>query len=135
MLYRAPPGPGGDPGLAARRDLVAVAERKRVGGAALLAAGQPAEALGLFRDAMSLASRALDPRGDPGSEPASLLAAIHGHLVPSGLLAEAEVSALARAGEAARAFAAVTIKPPDSLVAAIAADAGALVTRARVAAR
>ncbi|ABS27491.1 Non-specific serine/threonine protein kinase [Anaeromyxobacter sp. Fw109-5] len=136
VLYRAPPGPGAaDPGLAARRDLVSVAERKRVGGAALLAAGQPAEALGLFRDAMSLASRALDPRGDPGSDPASLLAAIHGHLVPNGLLADAEVSALARAGEAARAFAAVTITPPDSLVAAIAADAGALVARARVATR
>ncbi len=55
-----------------------------------------------------------------------------GHLVPNGLLAEAEVGSLARAGEAARAFAAVTITPPDSLVAVIAADAGALVARARV---
>lgn len=40
-------------------------------------------------------------------------------------------AALARAGEAARAFASVTIAPPDSLIAAIAADAGALVARAK----
>ncbi len=134
VLYRAPPSDASaDPLLRARRDLLAVAERKRAGGGALLAAGQPAEALGLFRDAMALACRALDPRGDPGSEPAALLAAIHGHLVPGGLLPEAEAGALAGAGEAARAFAAVTIAPPDSLVAAIAAGAGALVTRAKVA--
>jgi hypothetical protein len=82
---------------------------------------------------MCLACRALDPRGDPGSQPAALLAAIHGHLVPNGLLAEPEAGALARAGEAARAFAAVTIAPPDALLAAIAADAGALVARARIA--
>jgi hypothetical protein len=62
-----------------------------------------------------------------------LLAAIHGHLLPNGLLAEAEADALARAGEAARAFSAVTIGPPDALVAAVADDAGALVARARVA--
>jgi superfamily II DNA or RNA helicase len=121
-----------DPLRAARRDLVALAERKRAGGGALVAAGQPAEALALFYDAMGLACRALDPRGDPGAEPAALLAAIHGHLVPGGLLPEADAGALARAGEAARAFAVVTIAPPDSLVAAIAADAGAFVARARV---
>ncbi len=133
VLYRAPPSSGpADPVLAARRDLVALAERKRAGGGALVAAGQPGEALGLFRDAVALACRALDPRGDPGAEPAALLAAVHGHLVPGGLLAEAEAAALARAGEAARAFAAVTIPPPDSLVAAIAADAGALIARARI---
>lgn len=133
VVYRAAPSPDRpDPLLAARRDLLALAERKRAGGGALVSAGQPGEALGLFRDAMSLACRALDPRGDPGGELAALLAAIHGHLVPGGLLAEAEAGALARAGEAARAFAAVTMAPPDSLVAAIAADTGALVTRARV---
>jgi superfamily II DNA or RNA helicase len=134
VLYRAPAGadPAG-PLLAARRDLLALAERKRAGGGALLAAGQPAEALGLFRDAMTLACRALDPRGDPGGEPAALLTVVHGQLVPGGLLSEAEAGALARAGEAARAFAAVTIAPPDSLVAAIAADAGALVARVQAA--
>jgi superfamily II DNA or RNA helicase len=132
VLYQAPPSAeAADPALAARRDLVALAERKKVGGGALVAAGQPAEALGLFRDAMSLAFRALDPRGDPGGEPAALLAVVHGHLVPEGLLADAEAGALARAGEAARAFASVTIAPPDSLVATIAADAGALVARAK----
>ena len=132
VLYRAPPdAEAADPMRAARRDLLALAERKRAGGGALLAAGQPAEALGLFRDAMALACRALDPRGDPGPEPAALLAAIHGHLVPAGLLAAEEAGALARAGEAARAFVSVTIAPPDALVAAVAADAGALVSRAR----
>ncbi len=133
VLYRA--SADADPAaplLGARRDLLAVAERKRACGGALLAAGQPAEALGLFRDAMALACRALDPRGDPGAEPAALLDAIHRHLVPDGLLTAGEAGALARAGEAARAFAAVTIAPPDSLAEAIAADAGALVTRARV---
>jgi len=123
---------GADPVLAARRDLLALAERKRAGGGALLTAGQPAEALGLFRDAMVLACRALDPRGDPGPEPAALLAAVHDRLVPGGLLGEAQAGALARAGEAARAFAAVTVAPPEPLVAAVAADAAALVACARM---
>jgi len=132
VLYRAPPGDGpADPLLAARRDLVALAERKRTGGSALLSAGQPAEALRLFHEAMALACRALDPRGDPGAEPAALLAAIHGHLVPSGLLTGEEAGALSRAGEASRAFAAVAIAPPDALVAAIATDVGAFLARAR----
>jgi len=133
VLYRAPAGAGpDDPVLAARRDLLALAERKRAGGGALLTAGQPAEALGLFRDAMVLACRALDPRGDPGPEPAALLAAVHDRLVPGGLLGEAQAGALARAGEAARAFAAVTVAPPEPLVAAVAADAAALVACARM---
>jgi hypothetical protein len=132
VLYRAPPSPeAANPALAARCDLVALAERKREGGGALIEAGQAAESLGLFRDAMALACRALDPRGDPGAEAAALLAAIHGHLVPAGLIADAEAGALARAGEAARAFASVTFAPPEPLVAEIAADACALVARAR----
>jgi hypothetical protein len=82
---------------------------------------------------MALACRALDPHGDPGSQPAALLAAVDGHLVPHRPLAELDAGALARAGETARAFVAVTITPPDALVTAIAADAGALVARPRIA--
>lgn len=132
VLYRAPQDAAPDPLLAARRELVALAERKRAGAAALVSAGQPGEALALFREAMALACRALDPRGDPGAAPAALLAAIHGHLLPERLLSEAEASALARAGEAARAFGASTVEPPESLVGAVTADAAALLARAKV---
>jgi superfamily II DNA or RNA helicase len=130
VLYKAPDA-GGGALEAARRDLVTLAERKRAAGDALSAAGQPAEALGLYREAMAFACRGLDPRGDPGAEPAALWAAIHGHLVPAGLLAEAGASALARAGELARAFASVAVAPPEALVTAVAADACGLVAKAR----
>ncbi|HEX7622351.1 MAG TPA: DEAD/DEAH box helicase, partial [Anaeromyxobacteraceae bacterium] len=94
VLYRAPRDAAApDPILAARRDLLTLAERKRAGAAALVTAGQPGEALALFREAMALACRALDPRGDPGAEPAALLAAIHGHLLSEKLLTEAEAFA------------------------------------------
>ena len=106
-----------------------------VEGAVLLPAGAAAAlaALVLFREALTLGCRALDPRGDPGAEPAALLAAIHGHLLPARLLTEAEASALARVGEAARAFGSSTVEPPESLVAAASTDAVALLARARVA--
>jgi hypothetical protein len=130
VLYKAPDA-GGGALEAARRDLVTLAERKRAAGDALSAAGQPAEALGLFREAMAFACRGLDPRGDPGAEPAALWAAIHGHLVPGGLLAETAAGALARAGEVARAFASVAVAPPEALVTAVAADACELVAKAR----
>jgi hypothetical protein len=132
VLYRArAESSEPDPVQAARRDLVTLAERKRAGAAALVAADQPAEALALFRETMALACRALDPRGDPGAEPAALLAAIHGHLLPAKLMTELEASALARAGESARAFGVSTVTPPDAIVGAVAADAAALLARAR----
>ncbi|MFL5273859.1 MAG: SNF2-related protein [Anaeromyxobacteraceae bacterium] len=132
VVYRADEGGAScDPALAARRDLVALAERKRAGAAALVAAGEQGEALALFSAAMSLACRALHPGGDPGAEPASLLAAIHGQLLPAGVLSDAEASAVARASAAASAFGATTIAPPEALVTAIAHDASALVGRAR----
>lgn len=96
-----------------------------------MAARQPGEALALFQEAMALACRALDPRGDPGAEPAALLAAVHGRLLPEKLLTEAEASAIARAGEAARAFGSSTVAPPEALVTAITADAAALLARAK----
>ncbi|HET9598437.1 MAG TPA: hypothetical protein VFP65_22805, partial [Anaeromyxobacteraceae bacterium] len=132
VLYRAPAG-GRDDGSAARRALVAVAERKRAAAEALAAAGQPAEALALHRDALTFACRALDPRGDPGPEPAALLAAVHGHLVPAGVLDASIAAALSRAADAARAFDASTVAPPPTLVEAVAGDATALVARARAA--
>jgi superfamily II DNA or RNA helicase len=132
LLYRAPRDEADpDPLLAARRDLLALAERKRGAAAALLAAGQPGEALPLLRESMALACRALDERGDPGAEPAALLAAIHGHLLQERILVEAEASGLARAGEAARAFGGSTVTPPEALVAAVTSDAAALLAKAR----
>jgi hypothetical protein len=53
--------------------------------------------------------------------------------VPAGLVSEGEAGALARASEAARAFGAAAIAPPEPLVAAVVADARALVGRARAA--
>ena len=132
VLFRAQVGERStDPVMVARRGLVALAERKRSGATALIAAGQPGEALPLLREAMAIACRALDPRGDPGADPAALLAAIHGHLLPDGILSDAEASAVAGAGEAARAFGSSTLEPPARLVAAIAESAAALMARAR----
>jgi Helicase conserved C-terminal domain len=130
VLYRAAEAADDAPS-AARRELVTVAGRKRAAGDALAAAGQPAEALGLYREAMAFACRSLDSRGDPGAEPAALWAAIHGHLVPAGALSESDAGAFARAGEVARAFASVAVAPPAALVVAVAADASGLVAKVR----
>jgi len=129
VLYRAPEAPTADPKAEAARTLAALAVRKRLAASALVAAGQAAEALPLFRDAMALACRSLDPQGDPGAEPAQLLAAIHARLLPQKLVTEVHASALARADEGARAFTASPIAPPEPLVSRIAAEAAALVGR------
>ena len=121
VLYRAPAAAPADPAAEARRTLAALAARKRAAAAALVAAAQPGEALPLFREAMALACRALDPGGDPGEDPAGLLAAVHARLLPQRLLSERDAAALARAGDAARAFAASPVAPPEALVARIAA--------------
>lgn len=117
--------------LAARRDLLSAAERKVAAGLALCSAGMPGEALGLFHQAMSLACRALDDRGDPGSEPADILGAVYGHLLPAGIVDAAGAHALARAGELARAFGTGGARPPESLVTAVVDDARELVSCAR----
>ena len=57
-------------------------------------------------------------------------AAIHARLLPQKLLAEREAAAIARAGEAARAFATSPVAPPEALVARIAADTAELVGKA-----
>ena len=61
VLYRVPEAtPTANPGAEAARTLAALAVRKRLAAAALVAAGQAAEALPLFRDAMALACRSLE---------------------------------------------------------------------------
>lgn len=75
------------------------------------------------------ACRALDPQGDPGAEPAQLLAAIHARMLPQRLLTEGHAAALSRADEAARAFAASPVAPPEPLISRIAAEAAGLVGR------
>ncbi len=123
-------GPAPEQVVRARRGLAALASRKQAAASALVAAQQPGEALPLYREAMSLSCRSLDPQGDPGDDPAALLAAIHARLLPEKLLTEDDAAALARAGEAARAFGASPVSPPESLVARVAAEAAALVGRA-----
>ncbi|HSM91673.1 MAG TPA: DEAD/DEAH box helicase [Anaeromyxobacteraceae bacterium] len=133
VLYRSAPSTPEEARAAASRALASGAARKRSAGDALLAAGLASEALPLFRDAMALALRALDVRGDPGDEPAALQLAVHGHLLPSGAISAAEGAALARAGELARAFERLPDALPAQLAASIAGDARALVERARAA--
>ena len=130
VLFRAPPEAPEDARATASRALAAAASRKHSAAEALVAAGMPAEALPLYRDAMALACRALDDRGDPGEEPATLLVAVHGHLVSSGALTGLEAAALARASELARAFERVPSALPPSLTASMATDARALVDKA-----
>jgi hypothetical protein len=131
ILFSAPDEGPAAAALAARRALASGARRKRDAADALVAAGMACEALHLYRDAMALACRALDDRGDPGEEPAALLLAVHAHLVPSGALDSAGAAALTRGGELARAFARLPDAPPQPIVAAIAADASTLVARAQ----
>jgi hypothetical protein len=130
VLFRAPAQSPEDALAATSRALAAGAARKRAAADALVAAEMPAEAISLYRDAMALACRALDDRGDPGEEPATLLLAVHGHLVSSGALTPAEAAALARAGELARAFERLPESLPAALTASVAADAGDLVEKA-----
>jgi hypothetical protein len=112
ILFSAPDEGPAAAALAARRALASGARRKRDAADALVAAGMACEALHLYRDAMALACRALDDRGDPGEEPAALLLAVHAHLVPSGALDSAGAAALTRGGELARAFARLPDAPP-----------------------
>jgi hypothetical protein len=76
--------------------------------------------------------RALDDRGDPGDDPASLLTAVYAHLVPSGALSAIEAAALGKADQLARAFGgAAAAQPAAELVSGAVADAGGLVVRVR----
>jgi superfamily II DNA or RNA helicase len=131
VLYQADAPPTEEPAFAARRDRLALAERKLDAGRALLDAGMGGEALGLLRDALALACRALDDRVDSGDDAAALVAAVYSHLIPTGALTSQDAHALLRAGELARAFAGSTVRPPEALVAEIAVEARDLCARAR----
>jgi hypothetical protein len=131
VLYQADAPPAEEPAFAARRDRLALAERKLAAGRALLDAGMGGEALGLLRDALALACRALDDRVDSGDDAAVLLAAVYGHLIPAGALTSQDAHALVRAAELARAFAGSTVRPPEALVAEIAVEARDLCARVR----
>jgi hypothetical protein len=131
VLYQADAPPAGDPTLAARRDRLALAERKLAAGRALADAGMGGEALGLLRDALALACRALDDRVDSGDDAAALLAAVYGHLIPTGLLTSQDAHALVRASELARAFGSSAAPAPGALVAEIVVEARDLCARVR----
>ncbi len=131
LLWQADPVAPADAQRALRRERLATAERKLGAARALVAASLGSEALGPLRDALALACRALDERGDPGDDPAALLGAVYGHLVPSGALTPADAHALVRAGELARAFDGSPLQPPESLIAEVMEEARSLVARAR----
>jgi hypothetical protein len=131
VLYQAGAPPAVDPSLAARRNRLALAERKLAAGRALADAGMGGEALGLLRDALALACRALDDRLDSGDDAAALLAAVYGHLIPKGLLTSDHAHALVRAAELARAFGGSAAPPPTAIVAELAAEARDLCARSR----
>ncbi|MFO0761877.1 MAG: DEAD/DEAH box helicase [Byssovorax sp.] len=131
VLFHAEPIAAPDPALVARRQRLTTAERKLAASAALTAAGLGGEALGALREALAFACRAASPSGDPGDDPAALLGAVYGSLIPAGELTPQDAHALVRAGELARAFGASPVSPPEALVAELAAEARDLVARVR----
>ena len=128
LFASAAPAPSSD--QTRRRGCLAAAERKLAACRALADAGLTAEALGLARECLVLACRAAAER-DPGEDPAALLAAVYGELIPAGALLAADAHALARAGELARAFALSPLPPPAPLVADLGTEAAALLGRLR----
>ncbi|MBM3266430.1 MAG: DEAD/DEAH box helicase [Candidatus Sericytochromatia bacterium] len=120
-----------DPLLEARRGRLAAGERKLAAAAQLVAGGMAGEALPLLRDALALAFRALDERGDPGESPAALMAAVYGHLLPTGAIVSADVDALARAGEWARIFADSDVAVPPAMLDQVTREATDALSRAR----
>lgn len=131
LLYRADASTAADPAIEARRARLAAGERKLAAAGALVTAGLGSEAFGLLRDALSLGCRAADESGDPGEDPASLLGAVYGRLIPSGALTAADAHALVRAGALSRAFGGAAIAPPESLVTELAMETRDLLARAR----
>jgi superfamily II DNA or RNA helicase len=130
LLYRAEAPPEVDPRAEASRAMIAAAERKLAAASTLVSAGMGGEALGLFREALSLGCRAAADV-DPGEDGAALIAAVYGRLVPQGTLTEADAHALTRAGELARAFGGSAMAPPEALLAGMERDAKALLGRLR----
>jgi superfamily II DNA or RNA helicase len=131
LIYRAEPKTLSDRAHEGRRARLAIAERKLKAAQALLAAGLRVEALGLLRESLSLGCRAAVERGDPGEDPAALLSAIYGELLPAQAIEPADAHALVQSGELFRAFDGAAISPPEPLVAEIARGARDLLARVR----
>ena len=130
-IYRAEPKAPQDLALELRRARLSAAERKLKAGEALVAADFGVEALGMFREALSLGCRAAFKLGDPGEDSVTLLAGVYGELLPEGVLSSADAHALVRAGELARAFNCAGFSPPDLLLSQIGGQARDLLARVR----
>ncbi len=130
-IYRAEPKAPPDLALERRRARLSAAERKLKAAEALVAADFGVEALGMFREALSLGCRAAFKQGDPGEDSVALLAGVYGELLPEGVLSSADAHALVRAGELARAFNCAGFSPPDPLLSQIGGQARDLLARVR----
>jgi superfamily II DNA or RNA helicase len=131
LIFRAEPKSLSARSQEGRRARLAVAERKLKAAQALLEAGLRVEALGLLRETLSLGCRAAFERGEPGDDPAALLSAIYGDLLPAGAIEAADAHALVRSGELFRAFDGAAIPPPEPLVVEIDRAARDLLARVR----
>jgi hypothetical protein len=128
QLFASPSTSTDSPEVARRQQALAAAERKLAAARILLGAGQPGEALALVHGALCWCCRAAGER-DPGDDPAALLLAVYGELVPGRALTPADAHALARAGELARAFSGSPLPPPPELVDSLLIDATQLLAR------
>ena len=130
VLYRAEAPAPIDPSVEASRAMIAAAERKLAAATTLVSAGMGGEALGLFRESLSLGCRAAADV-DPGEDGAALISAVYGRLIPQGTLTDADAHALTRAGELARVFGGSAVAPPEALLTSMERDSKALLGRLR----
>lgn len=128
VVYEKPAAAATRVPAAWRTAALAAAARKNEAARVLRNAGQPSEALPLVHACLVLLCRAA-AEVDPGEEPAALLAAVYGKLVPEGALTTSDAHALSRAAELSRAFAASPVPAPDSVVVPLFSDVADLVAR------
>jgi hypothetical protein len=111
-----------------RAAALAAAVRKQEAARLLREAGQSSEALPLLHASLVLLCRAAG-ENDPGEDPAALLTAVHGTLIPGGALTPGDAHALSRAADLSRAFAVSPVPAQDALVEPLLRDAADLAAR------
>jgi hypothetical protein len=111
-----------------RMAALAAALRKLEAARVLRSAGQASEALPLLHASLVLLCRAA-ASDDPGDDPAPLLAAVYGDLMPRGVITSGDAHALSRAAELNRAFASSPVPASAALVEPLLRDTADLAAR------
>jgi hypothetical protein len=127
VVYESPAA-AGEPPAPWRAAALASARRKLEAARVLRDARQGGEALPLLHASLVLLCRVAATQ-DPGDDPAALLAAVYGDLVPAGALTSGDAHALSRAAELTRAFSGSPVPAAPALVEPLLRDAEDLAAR------